>query len=88
MGEFNISASMQAQSKYCEDNSAPHFAPKSGVCWNCRRNVYEPYHWKIENGVKKPIPQEQSTFETGITVEKAGNSLVTGCPHCNRSYCD
>ncbi|MGJ9460079.1 hypothetical protein [Oceanobacillus sp. CF4.6] len=24
----------------------------------------------------------------GITSEQARNELVTGCPHCNRSYCD
>ena len=24
----------------------------------------------------------------GITLERAGSRLVTGCPHCNYSYCD
>lgn len=24
----------------------------------------------------------------GISVEKASNQLITGCPFCHRSYCD
>ena len=24
----------------------------------------------------------------GISVEKAGTQLITGCPYCNASYCD
>ena len=27
-------------------------------------------------------------WTTGVTVEKATASLVTGCPHCNYSYCE
>jgi len=23
-----------------------------------------------------------------ITLETASNSLITGCPHCHKSYCD
>lgn len=23
-----------------------------------------------------------------ITIEEAASSLITGCPHCHRSYCD
>jgi hypothetical protein len=23
-----------------------------------------------------------------MTVEKSGNNLITGCPHCNKSFCD
>lgn len=26
--------------------------------------------------------------EYGITLEKLGNYIITGCPHCNISYCD
>lgn len=34
--------------------------------------------------------QEQKEYQekTGITVKEAGERLVAGCPHCNRSYCD
>ena len=26
--------------------------------------------------------------ERGITLESLGSYIITGCPHCNRSYCD
>lgn len=26
--------------------------------------------------------------DKAITVEKLGNHIITGCPYCNRSYCD
>jgi len=26
--------------------------------------------------------------EKGITLEKLGTYIITGCPHCNKSYCD
>ena len=77
---FNAPKSIEAQRKYCEDNKAPHFAPKNGICWNCGRNIYE--ECQI---VRVYIDSIRSK---GITTEKAANSLVTGCPHCNRSYCD
>lgn len=27
-------------------------------------------------------------YKTGISVQSATKGLVTGCPHCNHSYCD
>ena len=24
----------------------------------------------------------------GINIKRASSELITGCPHCNRSYCD
>ena len=54
-----------AQIKYCKDKKLPHFAPISGRCWNCGKQIYE-----------------------RITLEKAGNELVTGCSFCRRSFCD
>lgn len=77
---FNAPTSIEAQRKYCEDNKAPHFAPRSGRCWSCGRNIYEEY--------KSVSFYSDHVRITGITTEKAANSLVTGCPHCNRSYCD
>lgn len=64
----------RAQVKYCEDNKAPHFAP-TNYCYACRRSIYTTYN----------INGRESK---GITVERAGNGLITGCPHCHRSYCD
>ena len=30
-----------AQARLCEERRLPHFAPGTGVCWSCRRQIYE-----------------------------------------------
>lgn len=30
----------------------------------------------------------QNYDHSGVSLERAGRELITGCPHCNRSYCD
>lgn len=74
MEHFNSSEARSAQDKYCEEKGYPHFAPMGGRCWNCNEDIYK----EIDHG----------GYKTGISVEKAGSTLVTGCPHCHRSYCD
>jgi hypothetical protein len=86
VSEFNVSESMKAQEKLCKEKGYPHFAPSSGVCWKCHKNIYEPVEQKRTLFWQPDKPEE--TFITGITVEEASNKLVTGCPHCHRSYCD
>ncbi|MTW85600.1 hypothetical protein F3157_07975 [Virgibacillus dakarensis] len=89
MSEFNVSASILAQTKYCEEEHLPHFAPTDGRCWNCKTNIYMPSGWEIIHFGKRRVSNlDDAELVTGITVEKASNELVTGCPHCNRSYCD
>jgi hypothetical protein len=82
--EYNISESVKAQSEYCKKTGAPHFAPRGGSCWKCNRNIYSP----VERVQKLFTTDEEVKYTTGITVEKATTQLVTGCPHCNISYCD
>lgn len=81
MGEFNIQESIKAQADYCIREGAPHFAPESGRCWSCNQNIYQSKEKVYQYGTPR-------VTVTGITTEKATNQLVTGCPHCNRSYCD
>lgn len=81
--EYNIQLSIKGQKEQCEKTGAPHFAPKSGVCWKCRKNIYTPH-----KQIHLPGTQYESELTTGISIEKASSQLVTGCPHCNRSYCD
>lgn len=89
MAEFDISRSVVAQKDYCERENAPHFAPHSGNCWSCGMNIYEQHHWIYEGGMRKrQVEKESATVSTGITIKEASEALVTGCPHCNRSYCD
>ena len=83
MDKFNVQESVRAQAEYCEIKGAPHFAPKNGVCWKCKSNIYEKKDQVYGKGTKF-----EQVLESGITVEKASSRLVTGCPHCNRSYCD
>lgn len=73
---FNVSESMAAQKRYCEEESYPHFAPEDGICWKCNQRIYAEGKNRMGNPSK------------GISVEKAGSVLITGCPHCNWSYCD
>lgn len=73
--KFNPVKAAEAQKAYCEKNEYPQFAPANGICWYCNRNIYIP-----TNGSAGAV--------LGITVESAGNFLITGCPHCHHSYCD
>ena len=59
------------QREYCKSSGDPHFAPDSGRCWKCGKNVYQNY--EIDERIHKG---------------ESGEELVTGCPHCHRSYCD
>ena len=86
MNGFNVSESIQGQKRYCEEQGVPHFAPHSGRCWNCRKNIYEPSEQTRVLIWKEGHPTE--TYITGIKTEKAKSQLITGCPHCNRTYCD
>ena len=71
---FNSDEARKAQKKLQEEKGYPDFAPSDGRCFKCKKDIYT----QIDRG----------PYKTGISVEKAGRSLITGCPHCNRSYCD
>ncbi|AHM74549.1 hypothetical protein [Yersinia hibernica] len=71
---YSSNMARKAQEEYCQNNGAPHFAPRDGICFRCKKDIYQQHSL---NG-----------RSTGITIEKAGNELVTYCPHCNRSYDD
>ena len=38
--------------------------------------------------IQVPVDSPDVQYTTGISVERAGRELITGCPHCNRTYCD
>lgn len=83
MSEYNIQTAKNAQRNYCESNGFPHFAPENGRCWYCQNNIYELYTTQ-----RRGFFNDLYESKTGITVKEAGESLVTGCPHCSRSYVD
>ena len=35
-----IPIKIMAQKEYCKETGAPHFAPASGMCWSCNRQIY------------------------------------------------
>lgn len=75
---YNVAEAIAAQKAYWERTGAPHFAPSDGYCWSCGRKIYD--------GVW--VETAHSRYHSGISVEEAANRLITGCPHCMRSYCD
>lgn len=83
--QFDVSKSIDAQRRYCKEKGYPHFAPLNGRCYRCHNQIYEPIEHERKNWKTGEVTGH---YITGIDVEKAGKELVTGCPHCNRSYCD
>lgn len=70
---YDTVKAIQAQREYCEEHGRFVFAPEiGGQCYRCHRNIYAP----IDHG----------GYTTGITVEEAGRTLITGCPHCHHSF--
>lgn len=94
MEEFNTLKAIEAQREYCETAKAPYFAPYSGTCYCCNQNIYERLHGyteRMKGGRSRYVNTPEDSGEgrfSGISVEKASNELVTGCPHCYKSYCD
>lgn len=72
---WNTAEAIAAQEGYCDKHSAPHFAPSSGLCYRCRKQIYGIY-----------IADGKEAY--GISVEKARGQLVTGCPFCHASFVD
>lgn len=87
---FDVEKARKGQLEYCEKNNQPHFASESGKCWVCGRQIYKPVFWKWNkyNQFEKVNRIDECDYVSGITVEEASKELVTGCPHCLRTYCD
>jgi len=89
-----ISECAKSQSDYQNKNGYPDFAPHSGICWNCNKNIYQNVGYKdnpdapYSRGTECNIDGEMVDRVYGISLERASTELITGCPHCNRSYCD
>jgi hypothetical protein len=81
MSDYNIEESIKAQDKLCKEQGYPQFAPKNGVCWNCSQNIYS-------QGKRVWRGNSDEQVSEGISTDAATKELVTGCPHCFRSYCD
>jgi hypothetical protein len=73
--DFSPPAAVKAQQAYCDANNLPCFAPS--VCFACGRPIYA-----LEPEAKTP---EQAR---AISVNQAGQTLITSCPFCNTSFVD
>ena len=80
---FNVEESIKGQKEFCEKSNCPKFAPPTGVCWSCHKNIYE----EVQHNILIKMVDRKSVT-TGISTEAAKTGLITGCPHCHRSYCD
>ena len=40
------------------------------------------------NGICPRCRKDITEGENGITLEKLGDYIILGCPHCHKSYCD
>lgn len=69
-----VRSAIEAQKQYCEDNHEPLFAPQDGFCHSCGQQIYAdiPTNWGNDWGY----------------ADRADKELITGCPHCHRSYID
>lgn len=83
---FNIGESIINQSKVWQ-NGNPKFAPPTGICWYCRSNIYVPKFWRSKNFRSIETDIGSAEYVSGITIEQS-KTLITGCPHCNKTYCD
>lgn len=80
--EFDVQKSISAQLNLVEESSLPHFAPESGVCEKCNKNIYEP-----ANQPKSLFwNQSSETITTGIPTVRAGRLLIVNCPHCHHDF--
>lgn len=71
---FDVKLACEAQANFQKEKGYPDFAPKSGRCFSCGNNIYS--------------QMDRGSYTTGISVQKASSELITGCPHCNRSFVD
>lgn len=38
--EYNQTKANIEQERYCDEHKFPHFAPRTGTCWCCGKNIY------------------------------------------------
>ncbi len=80
-----------AQEAYCQEHGAPHFAPgpNSGYkCFRCKQNIYAEKGYSVVRLPRGKVRLDYSKEVPGYSVEKAGGTLICGCPFCYASYCD
>lgn len=73
-----IAKCIKLQKGFAKKKDCPHFAPKDGICCRCGRNIYQNYEIRFF----------KETRNSKGYANIAGKELITGCPHCSRTFCD
>ena len=67
-------------------------AAESPDDWFYKAQMKEPPDRRTGFAPRTPIcghcRKDITQGEKGITLERLGSYIITGCPHCCRSYCD
>jgi hypothetical protein len=69
-----------AQIDYCDKKGRTYFAPRDGVCFRCKRDIYQNVGWKNSSSYSKTRIEkdgEKVDSITGISLEKASSELIT-----------
>ena len=63
-----------AQEEYCAENEVPMYAPYSGSCPRCYKDIYHDYK------------RNDGSVSRGYSISEARRIHITDCPHCNASF--
>ena len=89
---YDATKAHEAQEKWCEANKTPHFAPNKYTqyrCYRCNQNIYsEKGHRVAAKLPRGRVRLDYASSVSGITVERAGNDMIGGCPFCYASFDD
>ena len=47
--EYNTEKAISGQREFCENNNFPTFYPKDGVCWGCKKDIFSPDGFSVED---------------------------------------
>lgn len=78
-----------AQKKLCKEKRWPEFFPShTGNCFDCNQNIFSDGFGVKRGAGQRILSLDKNRPTKGKTLKSASEYLITGCPHCNRSYCD
>ena len=97
MGIIDVNKAIEAQRNYLkklgEENNGDWmnesfkkgegFAPSDGICFHCHHQIYDDVLIKRRDW---KTGEFKDFVSKGISLEKAGSELTTGCPHCHYSF--
>jgi len=80
---YDTEKAIEAQNYYCYKNEIINFSPEDGSCFFCGKNIFEK---RLITPTR--VAETLKPRYSGIDVATAGEELITGCPHCNKTFID